>query len=223
MTTKYNVLSEPIRILRRLQTFGYRTAILAGGAIRDDFTHKPINDYDIFLWDPRHSREFSGMDLKSASFEMERTTEFVDILQTLELDQLFHDNGPYGPCTGDGDPLNSPGIGAKLTGVWEAELDYNKYQLIYTKINPIEHLNLYFDIGLCKAYCDSVKIRYTPDFMKDINNRTLTILAEEMTYDQFEYAYDYHIDKLRLKYPTFKVVVAPHNQHLFELYQLKNS
>ncbi|MDE1830562.1 MAG: hypothetical protein KGI25_09585, partial [Thaumarchaeota archaeon] len=84
MKTKIHTLSEPVRILRKLQQFGYKSAIIAGGAIRDNFTGKEINDYDIFLWDPRSSYEFCNpttfecrLDLSSPTFEMERTTEFV--------------------------------------------------------------------------------------------------------------------------------------------------
>ena len=220
--------SEPVKILRKLQAFGYKSAIIAGGAIRDDFTKQDITDYDIFLWDPRLSEEFkhplslNKMDFASPSFEMDRTTEFVDILQTLDLQQIFNNDGCYGPLTCvDGDPIDTPGIGAKLTSIWEAEFDYNSYQLIYTQINPVEHVNHYFDIGLCKAYCDGTKLRYTPDFMRDLKNRTFTIVGEDMTYPQFAYALDYHVNKLWEKYPSFKIEFAPHNSHHFETYKSK--
>lgn len=232
MKTKYNVLSEPVKILRRLQQFGYKSAIIAGGAIRDDFTGKEISDYDIFLWDPRRSIEFKNLqnatrngpriDLGSDNFEMERTSEFVDLLQSLDVNQIFADHG-YGIVTGDGDELNTQGIGAKLTAIWEAEYNYNKYQLIYTQVNPIEHLEKFFDIGLCKAYCDGTKIRYTPDFMKDLKNHKFTIVAQDMTTDQFTYAVEHHAAKLEKKYPGFNVDVAPHNQTLFADYIARNS
>lgn len=229
MKTKLNVLSDSVKILRTLQQFGYKSAILAGGAIRDDFTGKPINDFDIFLWDPRHSREFDGLtdhqgreriDITSTNFDMERTSDFVDLLQTLDVDQLFSDCG-YGPLTGDGEKLDTPGIGAKLSGIWEAQHDFHTYQLIYTILPPIEHLEKFFDIGLCKAYCDGEKIRYTPDFMHDVKNKTFTIVGQEMTPEQFKYAIEHHIKKLQWKYPSHQIKVAPHNQKLFEDY--KNS
>jgi hypothetical protein len=233
MRTKINALSEPVKILRRLQAFGYKSAIIAGGAIRDDYTGKEINDYDIFLWDPRHSSEFTFLqnathngpriDVASDNFEMERTTEFVELLQTFDVDQIFQ-AGAYGALlTGDGSPLDEPGIGARLTGIWEAEFDYNDYQLIYTQVNPVVHVEKYFDIGLCKAYCDGVKIRYTPDFMRDLKNKTFTIVAQDMTSDQFTYAVDHHAAKLEKKYPGFNVDVAPHNQNLFADYIARNS
>lgn len=228
MKTKLNVFSEPVKILHRLQQFGYKSAIIAGGAIRDDFTGKEINDYDIFLWDPRMSQEFhnpcsmsSRLDLESDAFEIERRTEFADLLQTLEIDQIFQP-GLYGPLASvDGNPLNRPGIGAKLTGIWEAQLEYNEYQLIYTQVPPIKHVEKFFDIGLCKAYCDGIKIRYTPDFMKDIKNCTFTIVAQDMSQEQFNYTIDYHVDKLEWKYPGFNIDVAPHNQTLFAEYQAR--
>lgn len=228
MNTKLHALSEPVRILRRLQQFGYTSAIIAGGAIRDDYAKKEINDYDIFLWDPRLSGEFKNkinplnlqpqIDFQSESFDIDRTTEFVDLLHSLDVDQIFR-SGMYGPLTGDGQKLSTPGIGANLTGVWEAQLDYYDYQLIYTQVAPIEHVEKYFDIGLCKAYCDGTKIRYTPDFLKDMKNRTFTIVGQGMTQDQFNYVVDYHIDKIEWKYPGFRIAVVPHNQSLFEVYQ----
>lgn len=141
MKTKFNILSEPVRILRRLQQFGYKSAIIAGGAIRDDYTGKEINDFDIFLWDPRLSNEFtdflhykkSPMNVESNTFEMERTTEFVDLLQTFDVEVLFQTEN-YGPLTSDGSKISTPGLGAYITGIWEADLDFNTYQLIYTQL-----------------------------------------------------------------------------------------
>lgn len=233
--------SDPLKILRRLQAFGYESAIIAGGAIRDDFTKKEITDYDIFLWDPRHSKEFINddlnmpipaahakylkpkMNINSSCFEMDRTTEFVDLLQTLDIEQIF-DSVDYGPLqkvstSATDDPLIMPGVGAHLTSIWEAEFDFTTYQLIYTQVNPVNHVNDYFDIGLCKAYCDGKKLRYTPDFMYDLKNRKLTIVGTNMNQDQFNYAVDHHVEKLWKKYPNFELQVAPHNLELFIQHQ----
>lgn len=234
MRTKFNMQSDPLKILRRLQAFGYKSAIIAGGAIRDDFTKKDITDYDIFLHDPRHSEEFDTdfknlgirMDVASETFEMDRTSEFVDILQTLDIEQIFDSGGSdsYGPLmktrtSPGGDLIDTPGIGAKITAIWEAEFDFNTYQLIYTLVEPVDHVNNFFDIGLCKCYCDGTKLRYTPDFMYDLNNRKLTVVGQDMTQEQFNYVVDHHVEKLWRKYPTFELQVAPHNLELFIQHQ----
>ena len=53
----FHSTSEPIKNLQKLQNMGFTSAIIAGGSIRDDYTGHPINDFDIFLWDPRSSNE----------------------------------------------------------------------------------------------------------------------------------------------------------------------
>lgn len=229
MKTKYTPQSDPVKILRRLQQFGYKSAIIAGGAIRDDYTGESISDYDIFLWDPRQSNEFDRLinpvtykprlDVESACFEQEQTSWFTSLLNADIVEQIFMQGGyAGGPTNGDGDALDTPGIGSYLTSIWEAEVEYDTYQLIYTPIKPVDHVNKHFDIGLCKAYCDGDKIRYTQDFLRDVRDKTFTICGQGMTPESFEYCMEYHIDKLEWKYPSFTTKVAPHNQKLYDDY-----
>ncbi len=222
--------SEPSKILRRLQQFVYKSAIIAGGAVRDDYMGRPITDYDIFLWDPRRSSEFNTihnlnpsnpqLDFDPASFEMEQTSWFMALLETDVVEQIYKEGGYNAPVApADADTPSAPGIAAQLTSIWQAEKNFETYQLIYTHINPIQHVERFFDIGLCKAYCDGEKIRYTPHFFKDVQDKTFTIVAESMNQDQFDYAINHHIPKLEQKYPGFKLAVAPHNQHLLAGYK----
>ena len=76
-----------------------------------------------------------------------------------EMTQLMSNDPKNGYAESMGGDDTS--IGANLTAIWESWTDYNVYQIIFTKINPIQHVEEYFDIGICKAYCDGKKIRYT--------------------------------------------------------------
>lgn len=217
MRSKFKSSSIAVKILRRFHHFGFMSAIIAGGAVRDDYTGKDINDFDFFVWDPRFSGEFKkDPDLDVYDFFNEQEQNLQKILCTDTVDHVFEQTG-YGPDT--------TGAGAKLTSIWNASVDYDDwytYQVIYTLVNPVEHVTKYFDIGLCKAYCDGTKVRYTQDFMRDLNNRTFTVVGQNMTQEQFDYAVDYHVDKLEWKYP-FRVEVAPHNQKLYEAYKESHS
>ncbi len=216
---KISALSEPIKVLRLLQAFGYKSAILAGGAIRDDYTGVETSDYDIFLQDPRYSNEFmgTGMDTLSRNFLTDREREF-NVLFSPEVECIY-DTDSYGPKRKD-----ENGVGAQLTSIWNMIIEYNEYQLIYTYLRPTDHVNKYFDIGLCKAYCDGNKIRYTADFLRDIKNRTMTVVAQDMTQEQFNYALDHHVNKLEWKYPGYRLEVEPHNQKLYTEYnRIQNS
>ena len=213
----FHALSEPIKILRKLQAIGFTSAIIAGGAVRDDYADESINDFDIFMWDPNHSNEYPTKQIKEGqSNEDYFYGLFSKILDTDSLEQLLSsdpENGYAENQAGDGS------IGAQLTSIWEGLTDFSLYQFIFTKINPVDHVNKYFDIGFCKAYCDGTKIRYTQDFLHDWKNKTFTIVGENMTQDQFNYVMEYHVDKLEWKYPHFQVEVAPHNQHLMKAYK----
>jgi len=192
--TKFNAASEPIRILRRLQAFGYTSAIIAGGAVRDDFMEEAISDYDFFLLDPNASLEFKA--------PPNEDTMFRKIFGTSDMEKI-HD-GSYGNL---------------INEIYELRTDCDIYQVIYTPVDPIEYVNKYFDVGLCKAYCDGKKIRYTPDFLRDVKEKTLSIVAQEMTQDQFNYTMDVHVDKLKEKYPHYTITVPHYNIPLYVNWQ----
>lgn len=201
--------SEPIKVLRKLQALGFPSAIIAGGAIRDEYTGVLISDYDIFLWDPNYSPEPHLETFQP--HEQYYGSIFSSVLNVPDLTLLVSADNGYAEILGDG-------VAAQLTTIWQGLTDYHCYQIIFTKINPVDHVNKFFDIGFCKAYCDAKKIRYTQDFMNDLKNQTFTIVGKELTQEQFNYTMDYHVEKLHWKYPKFQVKVAPHNQLLLDTY-----
>jgi hypothetical protein len=192
--TKLNAASEPIKILRKLQAYGYKSGIIAGGAVRDDYLNEEISDYDFFLFCPDSSTEFSSIPNED--------TMFRKIFGTSDMEKIH--NGGYGNL---------------IQGIYELRTDYQIYQVIYTPIDPVQYVNKYFDVGLCKAYCDGKKIRYTPDFLRDVKEKTLSIVAQEMTQDQFNYTMDVHVDKLKWKYPNYDICIPHYNIPLYVNWQ----
>lgn len=217
MRNRFKSSSIAVKILRRFHQAGFHSAIIAGGAVRDDYTGQELNDIDFFVWDPRFSGEFQkDDDIDFYDFLDLQESKLQRVLCTHSIDRVF-EHANYGP--------QRNGAGAKLTTIWNAEPDYDEwitYQVIYTLVKPIDHVNKYFDLGLCKAYCDGTKVRYTKDFMHDLSNRKFTIVGQDMTQPQFDYAIDYHVDKLLWRYP-YTVEVAPHNQKLYDEYKKTHS
>lgn len=218
MKTKLNASSEPIKRLKQLQQ-GFNTAdktnilnnweyaILAGGAIRDMYFNKAdqISDYDIFIKSNDQTSEQIEEIIRKVFPNLDYTTQLFDSKYlTLEEQQ---------DLAGD----VKPGPNLQIADVWEVDEDQFKYQLIFTKERPVLHLEKYFDIGLCKAYCDGRKIRYTHDFLHDVNHKTMTIVGDDMTKEQVEYAIYHHANKLQWKYMfDFQVVVPQRYQHFVE-------
>lgn len=218
MKIKLHGGSEPVKKLKHLQTefnkfypiSAYNSpCILAGGAIRDIYMDKAeyINDYDIFIQD------ISGMFSQQSLYE--------DAIEYI-IDHVFPRCDAY-EILFDSEYLTikeqhlqkydiKPGAHTQIASVWEINEDDKTYQLVFTKDDPIQHIEKNFDIGLCKAYCDGNKIRYTPDFLRDVKNKTMTIVGENMSEEQVQYAVTMHAERLMWKYLNFRVVVPSHYQ-----------
>jgi hypothetical protein len=224
MKTIFHTGSDPIKVLHNLQRlFGTNNAILAGGALRDDYMDKSdeISDYDIFI----HTNN-NLLHPKNTLIDeyVKNRKSFEDYIikrvfpHCSNFDQLF--DSTYMTCEDQLDCCGDikPGPNSQVLGVWEID-DHNDnvYQLVFTKLNPVDHINKYFDIGFCKVYCDGTKIRYTTDFLHDAKNRQLTIVGDDMTADQVEYTINHHCDKIQWKYGnSFRIVVPERYQKFVE-------
>ena len=165
-------------------------AIIAGGAIRDLCHGKTVKDVDIYV--PCE------------------TTSTKDSLCAFEEDfwgEIFSFNNPddYIEQAGDSDESyegkNHIGI------VWEIQSEGVLYNIILVDINPIEYVEKYFDIGLCKAYFDGKRFRLTADFINDSKNKTLTVVVNNIKQGEFEHMMEWHVAKLQRKYKDHTVVV----------------
>lgn len=215
MKTKFHAGSEPIKKLRAIQHYFDGVGvnpILAGGALRDDYMGKndEINDYDYFIKDIASFCKNKNVDVEAA-VELLIKQAFPnhdDAVQLYETDYIIpgEDDVSAGP---------NEGSHAQVTSVWEIDESGVTYQLIFTKHDPVVHVEKYFDIGFCKVYCDGKRIRYTDDFLYDVKHRRFTIVGDEMTKEQVEYAVHHHADKLEWKY-DHTIAIPPRYQKYFE-------
>lgn len=213
MKTKFHAGSEPIKKLRAIQHYFDGVGvnpIIAGGALRDDYMGKfdEIADYDFFIKDITQFCNGKNVDVEAAVDLLIRQAfpNHSDAVQLYDTDYIIpgEENVSSGP---------NEGSHAQVTSVWEIEESNVTYQLIFTKHDPVVHVNKYFDIGFCKAYCDGKKIRYTDDFLYDAKHKKMTIVGDEMTEEQVQYAVYHHADKLQWKYDH--TVVVPHRYQQF--------
>lgn len=86
--------------------------------------------------------------------------------------------------------------------------DGTLYQIVVLKIPPIEYINRFFDVGLCKVYFDGKRTVLTPDFTTDASNNTLTLCGDfnKLTLHR---SIKYHIPKILKKYPNRQVIISP--------------
>lgn len=208
--------NDLVRLLRKIQTVGgFKSAVIAGGAVRDLYFEQFFRDVDIFVWDPNFSDEDTNQ------FKVNQTgslTSWVDLLQlklpisayrapTLSDDfikRLYKEDETY---------VSSDG---KIIAVYDALRSLIPIQLIYTRIPPIDHVNKFFNLGLCKAYFDGRKFRFTPDFMHDARHKQFSIVGQDMTQQEWKRTIEEHIPRLSSRFPGYQTRVASHNQKFLE-------
>ena len=181
------------------------SAIIAGGAIRDLYHNKFINDIDIYvpnIPDLTDSEDFwrNVFDIKEDGMY---STDHIKHLGE-EDDESYEEKNHIGL-------------------VWEMSSGKFLYNIIVVDLEPIEYVIRFFDIGLCKAYCDGTRIRLTADFMHDSQFKRLTIVGESMPQTEFNHMMEYHIQKLQKKYPGYTLVIPPAYDELHKEYSKKLS
>lgn len=203
--TPTKITREHTQVLKTIQGLGHTSAIIAGGAVRDSYFSKPISDIDIFIHDP----EYAGNNVSQlTSFDIGRHLLSSDQPQT-----TFYDDD----CDDYVDELfdtrwGSPGGGATnrfVSQIINLQKDGILYQIISLKVDPVEYVKKHFDVGLCMAWCDGTRLRFTQRFQTDAANKTIT-LCGDLTEQEYDYAVRNHIPRIKQKYPNFTVEVEPH-------------
>jgi len=186
------ITAENIAVLKGIQK-GFPSAIIAGGAIRDAFHGVPIRDVDIFVCHPAFSDDYPTMSQHEKDNMIFKERDMEEMFDLGEHDYAETKNSEY------------PG---PISSIWNVYKDEVQYQLIILKMDPIEYVNNYFNIGLCKAYCDGTKIRYTSQFLDDMSNETLTVCGD-LSEGEYHYCMKYYVPRIQEKYPHFSIVVDP--------------
>ena len=164
--------SEAIQVLTLLHQAGFESAVIAGGYIRDLYYEKDYKHIDIFVWDPDHSTERVPTQNNT---KINRLLNWIGVLNLTDYDTIEEVFGTYQATAG------------KITRVFDIKKHHLPFQIILTRKPPVEFIKHHFNFGLCKCYCDGTKITYLPDFITDATNKTLTVVAEDMTEEEFDY------------------------------------
>lgn len=216
MTHTIRKTDEIIQTLQTLQNAGFKSAIIAGGAIRDLRFDIIARDVDIFIQDPRFSTENVEL-TQHLDRHLDRhtgTAAIGDLLGVTSGGRLQRLGDDRVECASKDNYDNT-----NITTIYNVMKGYVPYQLIFVKINPVKFVEDEFDFGLCKCYCDGKKLRYLPDFVKDAKNKTLTLVAKNMNMSAMYYALDEHLVRLQSKFPGYKLQIAPWNEEKYSKYR----
>jgi len=188
--TKLRKLSESLHILQKIQNAA-PDIILAGGAIRDAYHNKHIKDYDFFVSSNTIPDVYNENFWKN-QFNLHTETLFGDTITNLS----------------DNEDASCEGAN-HVDMVWEINKNEKIYNIVVLDMNPIEYVNRFFDIGICKTYSDGKRIRLTSDFMHDSQNHLLTIVSEDMSQREFNRMMNRHVEAVKNKYTGYKLVIPP--------------
>jgi hypothetical protein len=206
--------------LHVLHASGFKSAIIAGGAIRDTYHNKPVRDIDLYIWSPETSNEHTTRSIKDVLKQLDAShpTRIEPI--PAPAAPTFYIKSAKSPAH-QAPAIIRPSMGtdcgesiydtAYISGVIPCTIKGQDFEFIITSINPILYVNDFFDIGLCKCYSDGHKIQLTSDFIEDSLNKTLTIVGKDMHQCHIDYTMQNHVPKLQEKYPNYPIRYAPHN------------
>ena len=191
---------DVVNTLHILHANGFPDAIIAGGILRDGYFNQMFKDVDIFIHRVSYRNkvnEDTWIDALELNIGNQYDPKYLK-------DFVRRDHAQY------------PSPDTTITAMWDVLKNLIPYQIILTKIPPIEYVEQKFDFGLCKVYYDGTKVRFLPDFMHDARNQTLTLVGQNMSQEEVEYSMNEHLDRIQYKYPNFRVKVAAHNQKLVD-------
>lgn len=163
------------------------SAFIAGGAVRDFLTDKPINDIDVYTsaeLTPSHIWCTTNL---STVRRVKRThTNPYDLFKIAEFELV---DGTEMQLISLHEWVNTPASA--------------------TTSGPIEQrLVETFDTGICMCYFNSNnEIVMSDKFKKDINNNTITLYPSLLTPRQIIRSINYHIPKIVNKFNDHKVVI----------------
>lgn len=195
---------EIIRVLHQIQSTGFHSAVVAGGAVRDIYFNLLARDIDVFIWDPNYSTETVLDQPWENIVHPDKGPKLIAELMRLR--------------SGDQVKRDFYGGSDRISAVWNVSKNFFPYQLIFLKRPPLELIDNHFDFGICKCYCDGQKFRFTPHFMQDARNKTITLVGRDMTQKEYEYTMNNHLPRIQEKFPGFTLQTASWNTELVAKY-----
>ena len=187
------------------------TAYVAGGAVRDTVLGRPVKDIDIFIWHFNHDPSRGLSQSQQKSWQGLRPGDDAESWLTWVFDnptwepQANHAEQYHGGSFIADEAYN---ISPHIEDVVNLRLRNIEYQFITTTIHPLEYVNQYFDINLCRGWCDGTKMSLGTAFMQDWHNKTITV-SGDLTRAQYQYTIYQHLPRVVAKYPDYTVVIDP--------------
>ena len=209
-----------IQTLKLIQGARHTSAIIAGGAIRDNYHDVMISDVDVFIQHPsfvqtgearadcmpqRPFQHAEWNDYWAEVLQLRSDNERLIVSDRVTWHYSTYEEPPTkrNPYVEDDDFSKTPDVLA----VWNIMRGFNPYQIIFTTMDPVQYVNDKFDFGLCKAYCDGYKVHLSQDFMTDTRNKTITFVGNGLTNQQTQYALSHHLPRIQEKYPGYQLIV----------------
>jgi len=197
----------------------YPSAILAGGAIRDLTLGNYVKDYDIFVHkddkvdskfhDPYHWEQLAKISKPKQQKAVDSTRMWPSINSRVKR----------APSASS---VTAQNVGVNSVVKFDLNNDIT-VDIIITNVAPDLYVREYFDIGICKTYTNGTRVFYTPDFISDVENKTITILGKHMTFEEIERCEADHAERVQEKYPSHTIVKAPHIQRIINSRNTKKS
>lgn len=202
---------EVLNVLLRFQGAGFESAIIAGGFWRDVVHGIEPRDIDLFIADPWLGLEDTQRHLATSDCEKDNGISKEALASIVGVDvECVVDNIEM-------DTADNYDLG--VMQVWTVLKDGMEIQVISTTQVPVDHVNINFDIGLCRIYHDGNKLVLTDEFLVDAFNQTLTVYGEYMSETQYRYTRETHIPRFQDKYPNHEIRWCPHARLLEKDYQ----
>ena len=180
--TKFDIPVEWTERLKTLQNY-FPDVVIAGGSLRDLWHGKTPKDVDFFV--PLHvDNDILGYD---AFYESEMAGKLNVVTST------------YGT-------FSTP----ELTSVYRYDKDFQS-DVIFIDLPKSKVLER-FDFGLCQIAFDGEEVFYTDNFIKDVENKTITLLRSD-NQDQFDRSMR-RCDRLTSeKYDGYEVILGEFSKY----------
>ena len=194
MNFRLNKNTAMFQHLKRIRNAGWN-AIIAGGAIRDTYHDKRVSTIDVFVKAQKKAIKEMGIEFKSPKW-MQYWFNMFKCSAKHQDDVIYL-----------GDIETFEKLDRNIIAVWQVITKGKTYQIILITKDPEKYVEDNFDFGICKAFYDGTKMRFTNDFLMDSLNHTITLYREHLTDKQIEYAVTEHVHKIKKKYPGWVPVL----------------
>lgn len=190
------------KLLKAFHKAGAPEAVIAGGALRDTFNERSIKDVDIFLasrGSKRRNRAFLKNVFKKAGLPVHEQVTHRDDYGVAKT-AAFPDPATARHTIDAGTYFSF----SRITESWNivAGGGKTKFNIIFSNAAPVKDGGISviseFDLGFCQIACDGEKITTTPQYRKDVAEKTIRLVRNNPTTRE-------HLERVRRKYPDWSL------------------